>query len=104
VLDAANAKVPGVANLVLGDDRSGDRRRRRREALDVAGREVVRSIDRGGASLKEDGSHGRGTGPVTASKDLREDLLFAALLDGRVGRHHRVVEEDTVGRRVHHAT
>jgi hypothetical protein len=104
VLNAANAKVPGVANLVLGDDRSGDRRRRRREALNVAGREVVRPIDRVGARLKEDGGHGWGTSPVTASEDLREDLLFAALLDGRVGRHHRVVEENSVGGCGHQAT
>jgi len=104
VLNAANAKVPGVANLVLGDDRSGDRRRRRREALHVAGRKVIGAVDRVGARLKEDRSHGRGTSPVTAGEDLREHLLFATLLDSRVSRHHRVVEEDTVGGCGHQAT
>jgi hypothetical protein len=104
VLDAANAKVPGVANLVLGDDGSGDRRRRRREALHVASRKVVGAVDRVGARLEEDRSHGWGTSPVTAGKDLGENLLFAALLDSRVSRHHRVVEENTVGGCGHQAT
>ena len=41
VVSAADAEVPGVAHLVLGDDRARDWGRRRREALGGAGRKVV---------------------------------------------------------------